>query len=185
MKIGLIGESPNDTASVANLLSKKYKEISFLTLLDNVRGGQLDDTKIKHFLRKEYEILKPNIIIFIRDLDGLKSDRHQLQIRKQYFTEFNSVVDKKGIYLLNIYEIEALILSDIDTFNKEYNTQIESIENVMEIVEPKEFLKKFAKGYLETHNAKIFQQLNFQQVLGCAYFKEFILNFNELLFLDK
>jgi len=172
-KIALVGESPSDTESIKNLLRKKYKNVLFFTILENIRGGDLDNRKVKHFLRKEYETTNPDSVIFIRDLDGLKSNKHQLQIRKQYFTDFNSVVDKKGIYLLNIYEIEALILADIETFNSIYNTEIDAFEDVMEVVEPKEFLRK-AKGYIETHNSKIFDQLNFQQVLTCSYFKDFV-----------
>jgi len=181
--VGLVGESPNDTQSIKNLLLKKYDsaKISFITLLKNINGGQLDSQKTKRFLRREYETIKPNLVIFIRDLDGLDSDQHQLSIRKKYFTEFNSVVDKTGIYLLNIYEIEALILLNIETFNKIYNTQIQQIKNVMEVVEPKEFLRKKAKAYLETHNPKIFDQLNFQHTLTCDYFKNFIDAFDKTL----
>lgn len=183
-RIGLVGEAPGDTASITNLLSKKYKDIEFFNLIRDIRGGQLDDPKTKHIFRKEYEISKPDIVIFIRDLDGLKSDKHQIQIRKQYFTDFNSVVDKRGIYLLNIYEIEALILADISTFNVAYKTEIKAFEDVMQVIEPKEFLKKAAKGnvkYVESHNSEIFKKLNFQQVLTCQYFKDFIDEFDEIL----
>lgn len=182
--VGLIGELPNDTESIKNLLLKKYSsvKINFITLLNGLNGSKLDTQKTKRNLRREYETLKPNIIIFIRDLDGLKSNKHQNQLRKQYFTDFNSVVNKNGIYLLNIYEIEALILADISIFNSEYNTEIKPFQDVMEIEEPKELLKKATKGkYVESHNSKIFDQLNFQEVLTCAYFKDFVEAFDELL----
>jgi len=199
--IGLVGEAPNDTESIKNLLSKEYEVLVFITLLNNIRGSLLEDDfllgkdkkkkknqpdgkinkKIKVLLRIEYQSSKPDIVIFIRDLDSLKSNKHQLQIRKKYFAEVNSVVDKKGIYLLNIFEIEALILADIKTFNSIYHTKIEAIEDVMEVVEPKEFLKSKANGYSETQNAKVFQQLNFQQILSCAYFQAFVADLDELL----
>ena len=107
VKVGLVGESPNDTESIKNLLLKKYSldNIQFTTLLNGLNGSKLDAQKTKRNFRREYETLKPDIIIFIRDLDGLKSNKHQLQLRKQYFTNFNSVVDKKGIYLLNITSV--------------------------------------------------------------------------------
>jgi len=200
--IGLVGEAPNDTESIKNLLSKEYEDLVFITLLNNIRGSLLEDDfllgkdkkkkknqpdgkinkKIKVLLRIEYQSSKPDIVIFIRDLDSLKSNKHQLQIRKKYFAEVNSVVDKKGIYLLNIFEIEALILADIKTFNSKYKTKIAAIEDVMEVSEPKEFLRNASKGaYLETHNSKIFQKLNFQQILSCSYFQAFVDEFDELL----
>ena len=54
----------------------------------------------------EYRLKKPDIVIFIRDLDGLKNNSTQVTLRKQYFTDFNSVVNRNGILLLHIYEIE-------------------------------------------------------------------------------
>lgn len=114
------------------------------------------------------------MVIFIRDLDALLVDKNKLDERKKYFSDFNSVVDKKGIYLLNVYEIEALILADINTFNSIYHTEIEIYENVMIIVEPKELLKKATKKFNESHNAEIFSKLDFEKVMECQYFNEFI-----------
>ena len=37
------------------------------------------------------------------------------------------ILNKKGIHLLHIYEIEALILADIETFNKIYKTKMKSV----------------------------------------------------------
>src|ERR1700752_4513467 len=106
-----------------NLMKNQYSSLSFeyTPLLNRINGSQLESQKTKHLLRKEYQYKKPEVVIFIRDLDGLKSETTKLNKRKEYFTEFNSVVDKKGIYLLHIYEIEALIFSDIETFNSEYS----------------------------------------------------------------
>jgi len=80
----------------------------------------------------------------------------------------------KGIYLLNIYEIEALILADIDTFNEIYQTKIKTIQNVMEVIEPKEYLKMRAKNYVESQNPKIFELLQFEKVLNCTYSKNLL-----------
>jgi len=182
MRVGLIGESPNDTLSIKNLLLQKFKEIEFFTLIKKLNGSFLDNQKTKHFLRKRYEIEKPEVIIFIRDLDTLKTDKKQLDLRKNYFADFNSVVDKKGIYLLNIWEIEALILADIKTFNKIYNTEIIDFEDVMLVKEPKEFLElKTKKEYKNSHNPEIFELLNFDNVMRCKYFEEFISDFKNIV----
>ncbi|GLB48716.1 hypothetical protein [Neptunitalea lumnitzerae] len=188
MVIALVGEAPNDTDSIANLLSRKYDSgFDFIPLLNRTNGSDLDSQKTKRLLRNEYEFEKRkgnaiDVVIFVRDLDGLASNSHQRTIRDDYFTNFNSVVDRKGIYLLNIYEIEALILADIKTFNAKYNTTVEQVEDSMLIEEPKEFLRGQKVGYFESHNPEIFGLLDFETVYSnCNYFSLFIDRFNRLI----
>ena len=183
MKIGLVGEAPNDTQSIKNLLQKRYtdKKYEFVFMLQRINGSNLDSQRTKRFLRIEFESQKPDIVIFIRDLDSILPNKPKLYDRKNYFTSSNNVVNKRGIHLLHIYEIEALILSDIETFNKIYNTKIEKIDNVMSISEPKELLKNASKNYNESHNSEIFNKLDFDKVLECIYFKKFIKNLDKSL----
>ena len=132
-KIGLIGEAPNDTYAIKNLLNQKFKDkIIFAEIIKNIRGSNLDNQKTKHRLRKNYERIKPDFVILIRDLDGLEDDKEKLKHRKEYFSNFNSVIDKKGIFLLHIFEIEAIILADISNFNKYYNCKLLYSSNPME-----------------------------------------------------
>ena len=184
MKIGLVGESPNDTQSIKNLLLKKYSDskYEFVSLLKTINGSKLDSQKTRRFLRIEYEIQKPDVVFFIRDLDSVLPNKKKLYERKNYFTSSNNVVDKKGVPLLHIYEIEALILADISTFNRVYNTNIPRFSNVMEISEPKEFLKNASKNnYTESHNSEIFSQLVFNNVLECLYFERFIKDLDKII----
>lgn len=183
MKIGLVGEAPNDTQAIKNILHKKYskEDVNFFFMLQRLNGSQLDSQKTKNFLRKEYQLQKPDLVIFIRDLDSILPNKPQKDKLKLYFTESNSVVDKKGIFLLHIYEIEALILSDISTFNSIYNTEIVINTDVMTIEEPKEFLKKHTRKYSESHNANIFEQLDFENLLKCDYFKRFIDDLDKII----
>jgi len=183
MKIGLVGEAPNDTHALKNLLIKRYHEdtFEFVFLLQRINGSNLDSQKTKRFLRLEFENQKPDLVIFIRDLDALLVDKDKLDERKKYFSDFNSVVDKTGIYLLNVFEIEALILADINTFNSIYHTEIEIFENVMIVVEPKELLKKATKKFNESHNVEIFSKLDFEKVMECQYFNDFINSFEKRL----
>lgn len=182
MKIGLVGEAPNDTQSIKNLLVKKYANLDFFFMLQRINGANLDSQKTKRFLRIEYQTEKPDIVIFIRDLDAVLPNKKKLYERKDYFTNFNSVVDKKGIHLLHIYEIEALILADIKTFNRKYKVSIKEVRNVMDISEPKEYLRKRARNYNESKNSEIFEELVFDVVLAnCNYFSEFISDFDKLL----
>lgn len=183
MKIGLVGEAPSDTLSIKNLLEKRYSamNIEFFSMLQIINGSSLDSQKTKRFLRIEYEIQKPDIVIFIRDLDSILPNMDKLYDRKNYFTSSNSVVDKKGIPLLHIYEIEALILADIETFNLIYETHIPEFDNVMLVSEPKELLKMASKKYSVSDNAEIFKQLNFEKLLKCKYFERFIENFSKAI----
>jgi len=177
MRIGLVGEAPNDTQSVKNLMMKKYN-YDFVFMLDRINGSKLDSQKTKRFLRIEYEIKNPDIVIFIRDLDSLFSNKTQLGKRKSYFTNSNSVVDKKGVFLLHIYEIEALILCDVETFNTIYNSQLDLVDDPMMVEEPKEYLKSKTKLYNESHNADIFEKLSFEKALNCNYFERFVTLFD-------
>lgn len=179
MKIGLVGEAPNDVKSIRNILEKQYQSSNYeyCFLLERIHGSQLDNQKTKRFLRIEYETKKPDIIIFIRDLDSLLPNQIKYKERQSYYIEANSVVDKKGIFLLNIYEIEALILCDIQCFNKMYNTSIIEINNSMEISEPKEFLKSYSNSYCESDNPDIFSNLNFEKLMKCKFFNTFIKKF--------
>ena len=182
MKIGLVGEAPNDVQSIRNLLVKKYSDLDFVFMLQRINGANLDSQKTKRFLRIEYETQKPDIVVFIRDLDSILPNMKNLYERKNYFTSSNRVVDKKGIHLLNIYEIEALILADIATFNNKFNVNVPIVNDVMLISEPKEFLRDKTKNYNESMNAEIFEDLIFDTVLSkCKYFEKFIENFDKML----
>lgn len=183
MKIGLVGEAPSDTNAIKKLLEKKYSssKFKFFSMLQIVNGSSLDSQKTKRFLRIEYELQKPDLVIFIRDLDSTLPNLGKLYERKNYFTSSNNVVDKKGIYLLHIYEIEALILSDISTFNNIYGTNIPFFVDVMKVSEPKEVLKNATSKYSVSHNTNIFEKLNFDKVLECKYFENFIMRFNKYL----
>lgn len=176
MKIGLVGEAPNDTLAIKNLLERRYTDakFEFVSLLQIINGSGLDSQKTKRFLRIEYETQKPDIVVFIRDLDATWPNRPKYYTRQEYFSNSNSVVDKKGIFLLNIFEIEALILADINTFNSLYDTKNVEFENVMTISEPKEVLKKITSKYCISDNPIIFKKLNYDELLKCLYFKKFI-----------
>lgn len=184
MKIGLVGEAPTDTRAVHNLLKKKYntEDFSFFSLLKRINGCQLENQKTKRLLRLEYEKTNPDIIIFIRDLDAIQSDRQQILKRKLYFRDFNSVVDRKGCFLLHIFEIEAMILADIDAFNKKYSTNIIVDFDVMDKEDPKGFLLKNCKSYTVCSNDEIFDLLDFETLKeNCLYFARFIKDFDKLL----
>ncbi|CAN5656274.1 hypothetical protein BH10BAC5_BH10BAC5_04300 [soil metagenome] len=137
IKIGLIGESPNDTESIKNILSRCYKDqVKFKILLNNITGYYLDSAKTFKMLNFEnYEDYC--LIIVIRDLD----DDNYIKDRNDWFCKLNIIMKGKGIFLLNIYELEAIFLSDISSFNKFFKTTIKYNKNPENEYDPKEYLK--------------------------------------------
>ena len=177
MNIALYGESPNDTLSIISILEKKYSEHNFYSILNNIKGDEIDNQKNRRLFRIEYESSKPNLVIVIRDLDELKN-RKKVLARKTDFNELNSRINGNGIFLLCIYEIEALILADIEVFNKEYNTNVQIEKNPTHYIEPKEFLKiatiKSIRKFNESHCPEILSKCDFDKLLVCDFFQEFI-----------
>ncbi|HEY0068073.1 MAG TPA: DUF4276 family protein [Flavisolibacter sp.] len=174
MRVGVVGEYPTDIQSVVNLLNKKYrKDMDFFPLIYDVHGSNLDNPKIKHQLRREYQIEKPELVIFIRDLDGLEHETDKIKERRSYFNEFNKVIDRRGILLLNIYELEALLLADIDAINRHYKVSI-VVEDCMAQPDPKGFLKRQIEKYTTGHNPALFSKLRYANVVSaCRYFSSF------------
>jgi hypothetical protein len=184
MKIGLVGEAPADTTAIKNLLLKRYRQHrqEFVTMLDRINGSMLDNQKTKRLLRIEYETQKPTIVIFIRDLDGTLKNNTTLAARKDFFRNFNSVVNKTGVFLLNIYEIEAILVADINAFNNYFGSAIQYDGDPMELENPKEFLKMHCPKYNESLNPALFGSLNFDTVyIKCRYFNGFITRFEKKL----
>jgi hypothetical protein len=184
MKIGLVGEAPNDTSAIQNLLLQKYGHLEFTTLLNRINGSMLDNRKkISRLLRVEYESQLPDVIIFIRDLDALEHDKKAKRKRQETFSYSNRIVDKRGLHLLNIYELEALIVAHIEIFNAQYGCLLETFDDPMTIEMPKEVLAG-ASGYRfnESHNPEIFALLDFDTVkANCRYFSLFIKKFEKAI----
>ena len=79
MKIALVGEAPNDTLSIKYLLEKRYKTFNFFSMLKIINGSSLDSQKTKRLLRIEFQIEKPDLVIFIRDLDSTLPNKYHLR----------------------------------------------------------------------------------------------------------
>ncbi|WP_439699190.1 DUF4276 family protein [Mucilaginibacter sp. AW1-7] len=187
IRVGLVGEDPNDTSSIKNLLEKRYKDkVQFRQLAKRVQGYQLDNPKIKRSLPIEFEDQECRFIIYVRDLDAFKSQKDKLQAKTQWFKDLDALVNNEGILLLNIWELEALIFGDITAFNKLYTTKHKVTHDPMLIKEPKEVLKKLTfksnKQFKESHCPEIFKHLNINEVeKNCSCFKEFIAEFEAKL----
>lgn len=187
MKIGLIGEYPTDIKAVAVLLRKEFgDDIELVPLLYDIHGDNLNPEqnnekgKLKSLLRKEFEWEKPNLVIFIRDLDATpicKDYNEKIYRKKRYFANYRSIVGKQNaIFMLNIYELETLIFTQIEIFNRTYLADLQAIENIYLIKEPKEILKTAGnKKYNQSDNPKFFEYLDINIVkLNSPRFRLFI-----------
>lgn len=169
IKVGIVGEHPQNDAEALQILlnSVAGTNVEFSVKMDKFRGGQLDGDKFFRSLAVEAEYL--DWMIFVRDLDGLLSESKKLIIKDLWFQKVNKNVDKKGIFFLVIYEMEALILADINGFNDYYDLKTQPVGDTKSKIEPKEILKKLTvktqKGeYQEKHALDIFKKLTFQTV---------------------
>lgn len=180
IKIGLVGEDPSDTTSIINLLNKKYKsKAKFKVLLKTKDGNQLDIPRLNEALGIEFKDNKCNFVIYIRDLDSYPTDKKAIKKRYEWFNKMDSHANGKGLFLLNIWELEALILADIDGFNKHYRVNYKFKGNPIYQKEPKEALQRQArlvkKEFKPRHCPAIFAKLNLDTVRkNCGYFNEFI-----------
>jgi hypothetical protein len=193
IKIAILGEHPrNDADAFTVLLKKKYDEkISFKTILTNLSGDMLENQKmLSDGLKIELLDESYDFILCIRDLDALRSNADAISKRESWFNNLNSKIDNKGIFFLAIYEMEALILADIDTFNHYYNLNVSLDKDPIEVVEPKEFLKELTGyKYKTSHCSKIFEVADFEKIYqnhkGEYSFQEFINRLNDTLSLNN
>lgn len=178
-KIGLVGEDWNDKESVKNILVEKFKAHQFLHFLKNVDGSQLGGAKAEKLLKADFRSNAPSAVVFIRDLDGFETDTAKVQALQKYFDDCNRIVDGKGLFLRNVQSIEALIFSDIETFNRIYGCVHKFKKDPTRQVQPKRELKRltknFPKKYHENDNPEIFKKLKPDTVMQqCTYFREFV-----------
>lgn len=175
LKVGMIGEYPTDIECIKCLLLQQYPEVDFFPLLYDIHGSMLENQGVKRRLRIIYEIERPNYVLFIRDLDGHSSDKILMDKKKEYFKNFNGVVDRKGFLLLNIQELEAILLSNVDVLNKYYNARLNAVMDCMLIPSPKEFIGSNIKGYSTGDNIKLFRLYDVSDVRRrCRFFNDFI-----------
>jgi hypothetical protein len=175
IKVGLIGEFPTDVNCIKSLLIKKYPDIHWFPLIQDVHGSMLENQHIKHTLRKQYEVSKPQVVIFIRDLDSNEEDEIMMKKRLDYLREFNRVVNGRGHLLLNIQELEAILLTDVSILNKKYGSNLEKIEDCMSIKSPKDYIRERIGKYTTGDNEELFAKYDFGYVVtNCRYFKKFI-----------
>ena len=177
--VGLLGESPNDTASVAALLGLRYGgRVQFTIISPEITGSQLDNPKFQHIIRMNYRFKKPDLVVVTRDLDAPETDREQKLKRQEFFRKINLGLERRGVYLLNVHAMEALIIADIRVFNTRYQCLCEVPDDPMTIADPVAFLKSATPTgkphYDEGHCANLLGNVDYEMVrANCRYFVDF------------
>jgi len=192
MRIGIFGEHfDNDAQALKVLLVRKFndeKKVIFIPIIKNLRGGQLDNiNKLKRLLEAEIRNEKLDHVIAMRDLDSLPSKTEKIKLKEEWYRKLE--MGDTGIFFLVIVEAEAIILADVETFNRKYSVNISNIGNPLLKENPKEFLRqhtsKSAKKYQESHALEIFKALNFERVYanhsGEISFQSFIDELDDII----
>ncbi len=189
IRIGLIGEDPTDTSAIRNLLQPALgRKAQLVPVLKNVKGDQLEaNEKFARMLAAELKTDRKDIYVFIRDADAIATEGDRKR-RRDWYSRHAQNIRQPHLLLLIIFELEALIFADIETFNRLYGTDIKVGRDVTMIKEPKEELKRLTpapnrnKKFEESHCPQIFSELNLATVQNrCAYFKAFVVELNELI----
>lgn len=181
MKLGVVGEDPSDAESLINLLKNHYGEHKhqFSILLHYLTGDQLKTERARKLIRAEYQSESPAYVIYTRDLDDLSSNTAKVKDRQKEFDSLQPFINYMGVFLLNVYELETLILADINSFNSHYGVNLGPYAKPTYIEEPKEELKvktnQLGTPYHERNNPEVFNVLNASTIaMQCDYFRNFL-----------
>lgn len=187
IRIGIIGENyQNDACAFKAFLTPQYQgKIEFVPILKSLNGGTPPIAKVLRMLPIEIEKHKLNTLLCILDLD----EESKLNERNKWFADISNKLSIKNIFYLAVMELEALILADIDTFNKIYDIDGQYFKNPKFEINPKSELRrrtiKARRQYIENDAIEVFKALSFDIVyknhIGDNSFKNFIDVFEKTL----
>ncbi|MGQ2982251.1 hypothetical protein [Flavobacterium sp.] len=164
MKVGLIGENPNDTIGVAQLLLQCHPHY-YVPVLKRRTGGQLDNVKFTKLFEIELKTGQFDLLIFVRDLDGFENDAPKMQARQKWFNNHKVLFNGESLYLLNIQTLEAIFFSDIESLNKIFKLKLK-FKNPLQIDNPKkELIRLTSEKYKESRSADYMARLDYATVL--------------------
>ncbi len=190
MKIGIFGESPYESKAIASLLSKQHNKTGarFAPMLKNLPGGQLLSAKAVRLFSAEMELHGDfHGVIVMHDLDAPPTNTAKRKEIIEWYNQFKQIAYCQSILLLNIEELEALLLADIETVNAAYKCKLKFTANPEYQSKPKEYLKERTysankrSSYKESDVEKLFDKVNYDNLLKVPYFKAFHDELEELL----
>lgn len=171
MRIGIVSENyKHDSIAIKSLLDKKFvPKVTFIPILKQVTGDDLLTPKTARLLNERIIRKQLQLIILVKDLDALPSDKNQITAIKNKSKQIikNKITSDYLLFLV-IFELEALILADIPSFNKFYGLKYQYKGNPLYQSEPKELIKqktaKTKNQYQESKAPEIFQHLDYETV---------------------
>ena len=166
----------NDSNAIKRLIERQYEsrqDLHIKVAIKNIRGSQLDkkgkpSRKVIKLLKREFQDKKFNFVIYVRDLDGLPSQKDKITERETWFRLLDEeAANGDGLFFLAIYQLESVVLADIDTFNEIYKVKLTCNTHPMWKENPKKYLKNGTKKvkykYEEAHMTEIFENLNIEK----------------------
>ena len=188
MTVGLIGESPFDTDALAVLLSRHYQnQIIFKPLVQNIKGGELDcinpESIIHKQIRSAYQRENLDFVIHFRDLDGIESDADKMADRLMRMYRIGDCVNQNVVYMLCIFEIETLLLSDVASVNNYYSSGVVfpnvpiTPEDPMHQNDPKGYLRIFCP-YNPSDCPELFKLLDLERVQQVRFYSTLLTDVN-------
>ena len=146
-RVGVVGESSFDTKALRDLLERQYgQRAQFLDLSLRLEGGQFDGHKAHTMFKIRYAAKRPDLVIIFRDLDRPADDQEMQRKRAVFFEEMNALVGGKGLFLVHVYTIEALLIAHIEVFQKKYDWQCRVPANPTTIPKPTQFLRDASRN---------------------------------------
>ncbi len=196
--IGIIGEHPNnDSLALIALLKRFVCDDWELKVCDlkGLRGSRLDNYRdFQALLQIEKSEENYERFIIIRDLDGLEKDKAKIKQKESWFKKIKQIINDESYFFLVIYELETLMICDLETINRFFNTSIVLDKNPMEITSPKEEIlmrgtEKSPKGkYDPSFSQEIFRTISFQQLYekhtGKRSFQSFVDELKNMQIID-
>ena len=141
-RVGVVGESSFDTKAMRDLLDRQYgRRAQFIDLALRLEGGQFDGRKAQTMFKLRYAAKQPDLVVIFRDLDGPADDKEMRRKRAAFFAEMDALVDGKGLPLVHIYTIEALLIAHIEVFQKKFGWQSRVPANPTTLTDPVQFLR--------------------------------------------
>ena len=178
-RVCVAGESSFDTKALRDLLQRQYGQwAQFIALPLRLEGGQLDGRKSRTMFRLAYQDKQPDLVIIFRDLDGPADDRAKRREREVLFEEMNALVEHKGLLLLHVYTIEALLIAHVEVFQKKYGWQCRVPANPTTIPKPAQFLRDASRNsnrrYEKALCPDMMEQVAYDFLVSrCGYFRDF------------
>ncbi len=175
-KVGIIGEHPQNDAEAMIALLERYKQDNVcFELIDvkNFRGSAMLNHTFAGVLASQIYGEDFDHLIVLCDLD-FKKDKHKrendkIKDRDKWFIKVNKAINGIGVFFLIIYELEALMLCDLDTLCQFFQREFAFDGKPIEEKDPKGILqsatqKTNVKKYEERDAKAIFKKLNFEKI---------------------